>query len=338
VLAFEGDFFALNMGWEKLPKEKPEISRFLKENLFDVWSDCGQCGDLLYDYIPATHSSGNPLQVPGFDNQIGGFQFSKDHIKKSIDQYLHERRVEYTASKSYQRFLYHLNMAGASGAPSMGGEFQEGMKWFIQSADSVLAQLGPDASGDFLYLTLESLREFAKARLHPGDYVKSYNLRDRQMAKNLQWLAHTRYPGEKIIVWAANGHIMKNAGTAIKGKRDASIAWMGTAFTKDSLNASQTYVLGFSSLQGTYKRATEKQVKTVPKPLKQGFETWIDEGIAYGFVDFKPFRMLYPQYNKMFMMKPRQFNMTGNWTSVFDGIFYIRDMQPCESLASKEKL
>ncbi|MDX5421846.1 MAG: erythromycin esterase family protein, partial [Hymenobacteraceae bacterium] len=163
-------------------------------------------------------------------------------------------------------------------------------------------------------------------------------LRDVQMAKNLQWLAYTKYPEEKIIVWAANGHIMKNADTAIKGKKTAAIGWMGTTFAKDSLNASQTYVLGFSSLQGTYKRTTEKEEKAVPRPLKQGFETWIDKRVAYGFVDFKPFRLLYPQYDKMFMMKPRQFNMTGNWTSVFDGIFYIRDMMPCETLGAKEKL
>ena len=338
VLAFEGDLFALNEGWGQLPKEEEQIKQFLKENIFPIWADCGQCGDLLYSYIPATYQTPSPLQVTGFDNQIGGFKFSKDQIKNTIDRYLHEKRVEYTKSKRYQRFLYHLNMIGAPISPIMEGEFQEGMKWFAQSADSVLAQLGPDSSRDLEYLTLESLREFAKARLHSGDYVQSYNYRDRQMAKNLQWLVRTKYPEEKIIVWAANGHIMKNADTAIKGKRAASISWMGTAFTKDSLNASQTYVLGFSSLQGTYKRTTEKLVKAVPRPLKQGFETWIDERINYGFVDFKPFRLLYPRYNKMFMMKPHQGNMTGNWTSVFDGIFYIRDMVPCETLGTKEKL
>lgn len=338
VLAFEGDFFALNEGWDQLPKEEEQIKQFLKENIFPIWADCEQCGDLLYSYIPATYQTPSPLQVTGFDNQVGSFEFSKGQIKKSIDQYLQHKKVKYTESMRYQRFLYYLNMIGAPVSPSLKGEFQEGMKWFVQSADSVLEQLGPDASRDLEYLTLESLREFAKARLHSGDYVQSYNYRDRQMAKNLQWLARTKYPEEKIIVWAANGHIMKNADTAIKGKRDASISWMGTAFTKDSLNASQTYVLGFSSLQGTYKRTTERQVKAVPRPLKQGFETWIDERIAYGFVDFKPFRLLYPRYNKMFMMKPRQFNMTGNWTSVFDGIFYIRDMVPCETLGAKEKL
>lgn len=338
VLAFEGDFFALNEGWKQLPKEEEQINRFLKENIFPVWSDCGQCSDLLYSYIPATYQTRSPLQVTGFDNQIGGFKFSKDQIKESIDQYLREKKVEYTKSESYQRFLYHLNIISASISPSMEGELLEGMKWFAQSADSVLAKLGPDASRDLEYLTLESLREFAKARLHSSDNVMYNNIRDRQMAKNLQWLARIKYPEEKIIVWAANGHIMKNADTAIKEKRTASVTWMGTAFTRDSLNASQTYVLGFSSLQGTYKRTTERQVKTVPRPLKQGFETWIDERITYGFVDFKPFRLLYPQYNKMFMMKARQFNMTGNWTSVFDGIFYIRDMVPCETLRAKEKL
>jgi erythromycin esterase len=35
-------------------------------------------------------------------------------------------------------------------------------------------------------------------------------IRDRTMADNLVWLKETLHPGEKIIVWAHNGHIAKN--------------------------------------------------------------------------------------------------------------------------------
>ena len=341
VLAFEGEFFSLNEGWDKLTKKEQFIQPFLKENIFPVWSDCLQCSDLLYSYIPSTFQSNTPLQVAGFDSQIGIFPYSKQNIKSSIDQYLQEKNIEFVKSRQYQRFLYHTTILMKTPTKNTNvekvKEWREGFQTFTIMVDTVLAQLGPEASNDFHYRTLESLREFAKASLHYDNYVYSNSFRDRQMAKNLQWLANVKYPNEKIIVWAANAHIFKNADTAIKSKGYSSINWMGTEFTRDSSNASQTYVLGFSSKTGTYKRTTiAGEPKRVPKPLKKGFETWIDDDLQYGFVNLVPFRKQHPGFNEMFMMKPGQGNMTGAWSNVFDGIFYIRNMTPCELIEPVE--
>ena len=44
-----------------------------------------------------------------------------------------------------------------------------------------------------------------------GDDDRNHrNLRDRQMAKNLVWLAQKAYPERKLIVWAHAFHLMRN--------------------------------------------------------------------------------------------------------------------------------
>lgn len=43
----------------------------------------------------------------------------------------------------------------------------------------------------------------------------SYGVRDQSMAENIQWLAKERYPNQKIVLWAHNGHV--GDGTIVGG-------------------------------------------------------------------------------------------------------------------------
>lgn len=73
------------------------------------------------------------------------------------------------------------------------------------------------------------------------------------MANNLRFLLSTLYKEEKIIVWAANIHIMNYTDqlqSKSKDFRKVILKSMGTVFTNDSVAAKSTYVLGFTSYQG----------------------------------------------------------------------------------------
>ncbi|WP_205502713.1 erythromycin esterase family protein [Rufibacter psychrotolerans] len=328
VLAFEGDFFGLTAGWGQVQKSPAGVKSFLWRNLHNVWPACAQFADLLNVYLPGTYLTQNPLEVCGFDNQVG-YAYSNALLKDSIDQYLRRRQIAYTNSEGYTRkFLPTLSKF--KGRFWEGDENVAGLQRFVAAADTVLAQLGPGAFHDFGYLTLESARSFAQQSLAHGNKVVSSNLRDAQMAKNLKWLATHKYPNRKIIVWAASGHIIKNTDTAMKDKSDAAITCMGTWFARNSALERQTYVLGFTSLQGAWKFATSAKGYSVQRPRKGAFETWIDPSLAYGFVDFRRFRGENPGFREVFSMKGHgPNNKLANWTNVFDGVFYIRDMEPC---------
>ncbi|MGF1923650.1 MAG: erythromycin esterase family protein, partial [Bacteroidia bacterium] len=165
------------------------------------------------------------------------------------------------------------------------------------------------------------------------DYM---DLRDRQMAANLKWLVDYKYPNRKVIVWAHNAHIFKN-GNLIKPAKPAlnydDWVSMGHFFTRDSALNKQTYILGFSSNRGTAGRISNSQKYQVLPPLPNGFENWFSNETNYAFVDFKKYRESNPKLLPYFNMKGKyHINNEAAWTSVFDGIFYIKDMYPCDKI------
>ncbi|MBF9254827.1 erythromycin esterase family protein [Pontibacter sp. 172403-2] len=332
VLAFEGDFYGLNEGWKQLPKNQQNIQRFLQQNLFGVWTACQQCSDLLYTYIPFTYKSDTPLEIAGFDNQLI-FKHTIDSLTFTIDSYLHRLNIPFVKSSEYvNEFKPALhNLTQRQLRIKMTAD-KAALSRFIVMAETVLSQIDSSELETFDYMLLKNIKEHAKELLYMDDFHAYAVVRDRQMADNLRWLAEVEYPNEKIIVWAANVHIMKNADSALKYKQYAH-DWMGTVFTEDSLRNQQTYVLGFSSKAGSYKRVGQSESKTVPKPKKNGFETWIDEKLAYAFIDFKRFRSENPSFSDYFPMKGfGQQNAIGVWADMFDGVFFIRYMIPCDEI------
>lgn len=332
VLAFEGDYFGLTEGWEHVEKDEPNIKRLLQQNLHGVWPFCQQCSDLFYDYIPATHQTDNPLQIAGFDNQLI-YKYTIDSLSTRIDRYLQVQNIPYLQDETYASFFkptVHALTKPQLRKPLIGNK--QTLMRFHDTAEKVLSQLDKAERTSLDYMLIKNLKEHAK-QLSIEEYHPSAVVRDRQMADNLRWLADVKYPDAKIIVWAANVHIMKNANTALKHKQYAH-DWMGTVFTSDSLRNAQTYVLGFSSKYGAYKRVAQPKSSPVLKPLKNSFETWMDDKHAYAFIDFRRFRKENPSFSKHFPMKGHgQQHDIGIWTEMYDGIFYIRNMTPCDDLS-----
>ena len=173
-----------------------------------------------------------------------------------------------------------------------------------------------------------------------GKYWPYMNARDTQMAANVKWLTTQRFPREKIIVWAHNYHVSKYGGH-FEGHEGMNPArTIGTVFTTDPLMAAQTYIIGFSSYEGTSGRLFPAGHDYIlPTPAKDGFENWIPAHLDYAFVDFQAF-------NKNNPGADRNFNLAGGiinggingswmhkdtkapWNKVFDGVFFIRKMVP----------
>lgn len=104
VLIFEGDFFALNHGWQVTPADEHQQRSFLYSNIYPYWSKCKECDDLLYDYIPQTYRTNSPLQIAGIDNQLYA-GFSRDSLKHYLNSYLSPQQVSFIELTSYQDFF-----------------------------------------------------------------------------------------------------------------------------------------------------------------------------------------------------------------------------------------
>lgn len=322
VLAFESDFFALNHGWDQLEKEKETISDFLPRNIFTIWTAAEQLKDFFYSYVPATYNTASPLVITGFDNQLHG-RYSHTSIKNYLDDYLKKNNVPFRLSEQYVRefvpFLDSL-LALKSGAR------ESHLKKLAEMTDIMLTQLKDKGDNDFGIMLLKNLRAYSREFDDLG--YKGYMVRDAQMAKNLNWLAEAKFPGEKIIVWAANAHVMKIPFSLPDGEKRVEITPMGAFFTADKRNKQQTYVIGFTSKKGSY-GILGRDIRDVNRPYWKSFERTIRKKYAFAFTDFKLFNTRNPAFSKPFSMQGRGHRNTGlAWNRAFDGVFYIREMFP----------
>lgn len=329
VLAWESDLF-MNYGWEQVKTEKQHIDSFFRQYIFPIWTYCDACAP-LFKYIPTTLKTARPLEVTGFDCQLGAAA-----LFPVLDKELKRVQAPITAKPEYATAIYPLLS-----------------KWYRHQKDSAVLdkcisyakeiqqQLGDEKeSNGFWPLVADNLLTFIeeiRSMKFSSNYWHHKNLRDSQMAVNLKWLTEVKYAGKKIIVWAHNYHVSKYGGHYPQAFINAAKT-MGTCYTSDAAMLNQSYVLGFTSYQGTEGRITTPPAK-IPPPKKNSVESWMNKEYSYAFLNFR-------DYNARNNGKAETFYMSGavmggaadhrnelaEWSNVYDGMFYIKDMYPCKAI------
>lgn len=319
VLAFESDFFGLNQGWDL--QDKKDVSLFVRRNVFPIWTGCNTCRNLFNIYIPATQSTAHPLQITGFDNQMI-LTYSSFNLNHQLDSVIGVLDLPVSHDPEYSthilpvidslRFWYAVPPGDKTYFDRCGT-----MARIIH--DQLALKAGPD---NFWTMVAENIYKETLTFQKADDFRVPRNIRDEQMALNLRWLAEHKYPGEKFIIWAANYHAAKYADSS--GKK--SVETMGHYFTRDSSYAYQTYVLGFNSYSGTAGRLGYPDF-SLQKPRKDGFENWIPAALPYAFTDLSKLK---DKSEKFFMKGLGHMSFKTHWAQLFDGVFFIREMYPCE--------
>lgn len=329
VLAFESDFFGLNQGWEMVVRGEESIDSVIKKSIYGLWSLCDGCQNLFYRYVPATLSSSAPLVIAGFDNQMTNLL-----LVKALDSLIKALQLPVAASGNYDseilpelehwalhvkdsvlnnKYLGHLSLI----KQQLKEKLPAGSFW-LQLMDNLEAE-------DIEYTTLGIFAE----------WYSHMNTRDRQMAANLKWLTETKYPNEKIIVWAHNYHIAKFGGPN-SDEYFNKVRSMGTVYTSEERLMAQTYVLGFTSYEGRTGRLYKGVQYKLPKPKADGFENWIGRDHSFAFVDFRKFNADNPGFRRDFYLaggvKGNLYHtdVAARWNHFFDGVFFVRDMYPCK--------
>jgi erythromycin esterase len=341
VLVFEDDFFALNTGWEAVAKTEAARAQFLRRNMYPNWSRCQQCEELLYHYLPQTYDTAAPLQLAGMDNQSYS-PFSHRALPGYLRGFLGQQAVPLAATRRFNEFfvpfldtLSQPYRFSTKPATYLIAHKQAKLRRFETMADTLLAQLSPVARAGYGGRVLDNLRVLAQeSAVFTEDEIDTYNLRDVQMARNLEWLVREKYPTEKIIVWAANLHIAKWRRAGYQSAERVT-TFLGAHFTALPGRAAETYCLGFLSATGATQRVLAPQPTRLVAPRRGYFETWLPGQLPYAFVDFRAFRAQQPGYAVPFNMRGlgyeggRGYTDQADWTNIFDGIFFIREMQPC---------
>lgn len=321
VLAFESDFFAFNEGWNNLPKERLLIDTFISKNMSPIWTECKTCQNLLYNYIPNTYTKSNPLILTGFDSEVF-FSYSSKYLYHKLDSLLQNIKAPITQLPNYSTeifkdienwYNYYTDTAKLN---NINYNLSQIMK-------QLNARLGDNNFWSILCENL--LQNNLKFNYAIEDKIKATQVRDSLMAINLKWLTDIKFVNEKIIVWAANSHIQKFSGNFTLNFLN-TVNSMGSIYTRDSIKEKKSYILGFTSFQGTAGRIGAEKYK-INKPKANSFENWINKSFNYAFVNFRNYNN---KKNELFYMSGfGHNNYEGIWNKAYDGIFFIKEMYPC---------
>lgn len=333
VIAFESDFFALNFGWDELPKNKKNSDSFLIKNIFPIWTLCDACETLLYDYVPGTFITQSPIQVTGFDNQMA-LNYSSRFLFQALDSVLKSYALPITRDAGYVDIVPLLNTPRYD--PLRTEEMYIKQLSILKVIKEQLAQKIP--ADHFWMMVVDNMLAENAQYSNQDNSTKSGNIRDRQMALNLLWLSKVKYKDEKIIVWAHNSHIAKFAAHYANRFLDKRIQ-MGSVVEQLKDTSLKTYTIGFTSYAGTsgrLSRIRDQSIRTVKEPQKNSFENWINDSHHFAFVDFTKFNYANTGDIPMFVMKGHHHDTNQNaaWTKIFDAVFFIREMYPCKFISS----
>jgi len=339
VLAFESGLYECEEAWRRIREGTP-AAQAVTGAVFGIWSESRQLQP-VWNYLDEVRATPHPLRLAGFDMQFTG-SLSRD-----------------TLAESLRRFLRLLE-PGSTEEPEGWNEFQETIQVLFRSRSRFMA-LGEDRRAAF-GAACSRLREWiaARATVHPdtGFWIQalksigvlaeflwktdfehpapgSMNVRDRQMADNLRWLAGERFAGRKIIVWAATSHIIRFRGE-LKGKNGGEIPDPGMVPMGDILwkaLGDQMFTIGFTAHDG---RVGVRGV--MPWDLAPAREDSLEgmlqsTGREFAFLSFRSLPREGAWLHGDILARPLGHTpMRGDWTRIMDGLVFIRKMVPATAL------
>jgi erythromycin esterase len=248
VIAFESSILSCYLANEQSSQLTP--TAFMQNSVFAVWSTTDVVN--LFSYIQSTQSTAHPLTLAGFDVQLttpyeisarpGIFQQVVGHVDPTYAQQVYT--TDQTFDQNWENNAYILaNYSQLKTEYQALTAFLDTNMTQIQSAYPT-RPLFPTVVRQAAWGMSAFLDELNNSALSAsGPYVDSSTPRDAGMATNLELLVDNLYAGEKVMVWAHNGHIMHN-GSPYEGYQN-----MGSyIFAK---YGAQAYTLGLYMYQGS---------------------------------------------------------------------------------------
>jgi erythromycin esterase len=366
VLAFEFDLYSLANAYDKAVKENnPTI---LQNTVWTFWGK-SKSTESLFPYILST-TKNTPLKVIGFDCQTMNQYPFVDHIdtylmdkKSPIKKYAYYPKfiqifkTAYSDASVYQHRLsekeklllfnvlddiwFEMELDASKTTPFKIMKqallnFKNNIltRWLDQPSDyAVLGQNMPDTS----------VFGFVADRQSMG----ANNRRDKFMAENIKFIKEVLYPNEKIIIWAASEHTMNNRHLATfhnilvdtnftfhsRFKYNKGYKTMGT-YVKDYYGE-KAYNLGFTTLGGKvdYDRSGNNPSISEIAIGDNSLESFLVKlKTKNGILNFDnqklPIEITNSSLNHNIIGGFP--NISGDISTFFDGLYFIREMKPIE--------
>ncbi len=206
ILAYEASFYGTTRAWEDAQNAADPVT-VLAEGVHGGWSK--RHGAPLFRYLAAQMKGDRPLRLAGVDPAFinGGTPEKALRFVSEAVTYLAARGCSSSWTETIRVSLVELAELREE-APAQQRAQLAPLSAALRISTSCLASLPawPVSPEDaFWQQVLVHVDALARYRLgNPGD-PEIPLIRDRTMADSVTWL-RAHFPGEKIIVWAANLH------------------------------------------------------------------------------------------------------------------------------------
>ena len=324
VLIFEANELDCYILWDSIYNQQANI-KIYRNHLYDFWTEAEQM-KFLFKYIDKNVITESPLIIAGCDLQIRNDCFPI--ISNVIDKYIIESNVKIEElSKVYLRTCTFI----ANGEEYKLDENtkKDFVKLTKEYADKLINRMNDSASVlDYLvqrYLNQLSLYYYHKFFDDMGS-SDAHMIRDSIMANNIIWFKINMFKNKKIIVWAANSHVIRNASLINSKEETTTYKRMGEyLFEKlDSL----VYSICMTSYQGVTFNIYTHRLEKVNECIDGGLEYKIHlSGLDFCFIDLSKNNskeFLNNEYSKILGHHNLETKLKFNT----DAIFYIDKMKP----------
>jgi erythromycin esterase-like protein len=311
LLVFESGFYDLNAAQAAIDGGMTS-SEALRRSVLPVWSLSDQFQPLL-TYFDSQKHGDRMLRVAGMDMQWTG-AFS-EKLPDELDDWAKTN----APSAGVERVSATIR---AVRAQRQSGLAALDLQTFMADAKVAEQQLGRkhDERSMFLRQALMSSAQlivFLK-RVHEGT-AEVFNVRDAQMAANLEWIAQHN-PGKRIIVWGASSHFLRDRDQLID---DPAPNMVSAGSILASHWGKGLYVLAVTSGGGRIGSfATRKETDVGLAPAGTLEEMLSGAGANLAFVPAAGF----PGERSSWLLGYTP--VKGRWAKEVDGLLFIRNMQP----------
>jgi erythromycin esterase len=346
VLVWESGMYDVELSEAGMRGSDPALTA-ARRGVFQLWSDTGEVRP-LFDYIKASQATAHPLHVAGFDMQVTA--------NGSMEQFASDLRVFVRGLKepglendmaaladralSARTRLFSTKFATEADLASLDKAAQ-GLLAGMHDHRAAFEQIHDARSIALMQRWIVNMQMDARQRYEAshskGPEVARENRRDAHNFENLRWLIQEGYPGHKFIIWAHNVHVMKADYSAdfrtINAEPKAGDMKTTGAFLSGWLGK-QAYAIGMTAYQGQDALVTGGTATIIPPAPADSLEGRLHAlGRSFVFLDLHIAASTLPIRKTLSARMPKyETSVIPDVGRVFDGIFYIDQMQAATKL------
>lgn len=326
VLLFESGIYDCFNLWEEISGIPAKLPDDFNRALFYFWGGSNETKDLR-KYITQHAKSPHPIFFGGFDIQNSG-NIREPKRLELIASYLSKRGINF--EKEFKNLAHiienyqHYKTAYAS--KELPASKKQAIFNEIEQLSIILAKSVKTNEDQLFIRYVSCIQEDLKSNwLYQGNDEKQNIIRDSMMAENVIWLKDHLHKNKKIIVWAANSHILHHT----QYLKDSPFYYkrMGT-YLQDKYGRS-CYSINFTSYSGNTCNIKSGAPQRINTSIGNGLESMLhDAGNPFAFIDFRTI----PKNSFLNKATTMKFlghdNCTEQWSKMMDGMFFIDQMKP----------